>query len=210
MPDLDYRFDEYTEQYSSRELERVREFARHSPLGDDVGIEIGCNRGRFLRDIAKRHPERQYLGVELRKKYARKAKKRVERHDLDNAFVIHGDANHVLPVVIDDGQLAEMFLLFPDPWWKTRHHKRRVIQPDFLDLLARKMKPGGKVWIRTDVGPLAEDMMADLDAHDSFAPIPFDAIPTQPFPHTTREQSIIDFGIPIHTLYYERLSGGRG
>lgn len=205
MANPDYRFDKYTEEYQADELERVREFAREVALPDLVSLEIGTNRGRFLTELAERFPEREFLGVEWTKGLADTAKRRVERSGVPNARVLQADANHVLPLVFDAGQLRELFLLYPDPWWKTRHRKRRVIQSEFLDLLASKMPEGGKVWIRTDVGTFADDMRETLDAHPSFKPMDVFDIPLEPFPRSTRERHVIESGIPVHVLYYERV-----
>ncbi len=204
MPNPDYRFDKYTEEYQAAELERVRAYARQAHLPAQVSMEIGSNRGRFSSELAGRHPERYYLGVEW-SSLAKNARSRLKRDGVDNADVLAADANHVLPLVIDDGQLAELFLLFPDPWWKKRHRKRRVIQPAFLDLLAQKMACGGKLWIRTDVGPFADDMRETLAAHPAFEPVDVFDYPIEPFPRSTRERHVISNGIPVHTLYYERI-----
>lgn len=205
-PNPDYRFDKYTEEYQSRELERVREYARTCELPEKVSLEIGTNRGRFLTGLAEQFPERYFLGIEWTKSLAETAKGRLERNEVTNADVLYADANHVLPTVIDDGQVRELFLLYPDPWWKTRHHKRRVIQPEFLDLLAPKMAPGAKVWIRTDVGTFADEMRETLDEHPRFKPMDIFDIPLEPFPRSTRERHVIKNGIPVHILYYERVS----
>ncbi|MFW5968528.1 MAG: tRNA (guanosine(46)-N7)-methyltransferase TrmB [Persicimonas sp.] len=204
MPDLDYRFDKYTEEYQSEELERIRLFARESPPSGPVSLEIGTNRGRFLKAIARRHPDRYFLGVEWTPSLAETAKKRLERASVDNADVLAADAKHVLPVVIDDGQLRELFLLYPDPWWKTRHRKRRVIQPEFLDLLAEKMCSRAPLWIRTDVGPFADDMRQLLDEHRAFEPMDIFEIPIEPLPRSTRERHVVESGIPVHLVYYVR------
>ncbi len=205
MPNPDYRFDKYTEEYQADELARVRAFARKVELPEQVSLEIGTNRGRFLTELAERFPERYFLGIEWTKSLADTAKGRVERSGVPNARVLQADANHVLPVVFDEGQIRELFLLYPDPWWKTRHRKRRVIQPEFLDLLAPRMVEGGKLWIRTDVGTFADDMRETLDAHESFEPMDIFDIPLEPFPRSTRERHVIQAGIPVHILYYERV-----
>lgn len=204
MPNLDYRFDKYTEEYQSDELARVREFAGEVQLPEQVSIEIGSNRGRFIKGLAERFPDRYFLGIEWTKSLADAAKGRLERNGIGNARVMQADANHVLPVVIDDAQVRELFLLFPDPWWKTRHRKRRVIQPEFLDLLAPKMIEDGNLWIRTDVGTFADDMREILDAHEAFEPLDVFDYPLEPFPRSTRERHVIQAGIPIHTLYYKK------
>ncbi len=204
VPDLSYRFDDHTEEHNDQFLKRIREFARNRSLPQNLIVEIGSNRGRFLAAMAERHPDRFALGIEYRPKFTEIAKRRLARRGLDNAEILTADANLVFPILIDDGQIGDIFIPFPDPWWKRKHRKRRIIQPEFLDLLARKMKDDGRVWIRTDVGPLADDMQATLDAHPDFEPLGFDEIPTEPLPRTTRERNIINEKIPIHLLYYRR------
>lgn len=203
VTNLDYRFDEYTEKYQAPELARIREFAREKSLPDQVSLEIGTNRGRFLSELARRNPQRYYLGVEWTA-LAHNARSRLKRDGVSNADVLAADANHALPILLKDGQLREVFLLFPDPWWKLRHRKRRVIQPDFLNLIAQKMPPGANLWIRTDVGTFADDMREVLRAHPEFKPLDLFDFPAEPFPRSTRERHVIRAGIPIHSIYYQR------
>jgi tRNA (guanine-N7-)-methyltransferase len=203
VANLDYRFDDHIETYQAPELERIRSFARSKTLPDQVSLEIGTNRGRFLSELARRFPDRYFLGVEWTS-LAANARSRLKRDGVENADVLAADANHVLPILIDDGQLREVFLLFPDPWWKMRHRKRRVIQPEFLDLIARKMPSGGRLWIRTDVGTFADDMREIIAAHQEFEPVDVFEFPLEPFPRSTRERHVIRGGIPIHTIYYQR------
>lgn len=205
MPDLDFRFDEITENYSRRQLDEVRAFARTHTLPPDLMLEIGTNRGRFLKQLAEKHPASGVLGVELRYKYVKLARRDLKTAQIENAHVICADANLLLPIVIDDGQLTDLFVLYPDPWWKKRHRKRRIIQPEFLDLLARKMRPGGTLWVRTDVGPLADAMRRTLVEHDDFAPMPPDEFPVEPFLRSTREAKSIANGLPVNLLYFRRL-----
>lgn len=204
MANLEYRFDKYTEEYQSQELDRIREFGRQNPLPPEVSLEIGTNRGRFLSELARQFPERYFLGAEWTA-LAANARSRLQRDGVQNADVLAADANHLVPILFDDGQLRDVFLLFPDPWWKTKHRKRRVIQPEFLDLITPKMRPGGHLWIRTDVGTFADDMREILAAHPAFKPVDVFDFPLEPFPRSTRERHVIRGGIPIHTIYYQRV-----
>lgn len=204
MANLDHRFDDYIEKFQAAELARIREFGAKTVLPAMISLEIGTNRGRFLSAMARRHPERYYLGVEWTS-LAHNARARLKQDGVTNADVLAADVNHVLPLLVDDGQLRELFLLFPDPWWKIRHRKRRIIQPDFLDLIAQKMPPGGTIWIRTDVGTFADDMRDTLAAHPMFKPLDVFAYPLEPFPRSTRERHVVRAGIPVHTIYYQRV-----
>lgn len=205
MANLKLRFDAYTEEFSSKSLAELRAYAVTHPIDGPISIEIGANRGKFLTELALRNPQRRYLGIEIRKSFAEAACKLAQRKNATNADTIHADANLAIPILIDDGQLTEMFLLYPDPWWKSRHHKRRIIQPDFLDLLARKMPSGGMVWIRTDVGSLADDMRDTLNDHDQFEPLTIDEYPEQPLPWTNREVHCFKQGLPTHLVYFRRI-----
>jgi tRNA (guanine-N7-)-methyltransferase len=202
--DLIHRFDPITEQYYDRPLARLRTLAAELTLPERVSVEIGSNRANFLRGLSQQQPERYHVGIEWKKKYVQWGNELLEAHNVTNALLLQADANLAIPILFDDGQIDELFILFPDPWWKKRHRKRRVIQPEFLDLMTRKMPPGGMIWIRTDVGPLADDMRDVLDAHEHFEPLPFDEYPALPFPRTTREVKIIAQNLPIHLLYYRR------
>ncbi len=199
------RFDAYTEQFFSRQLAWLRERAVNEPLQGPVCIEIGSNRGKFLKELAEANPERHFIGIEWRQKFVELALEVLAKHGIQNATTFRADANLAMPILLDDGQLHELFILFPDPWWKLRHRKKRVIQPAFLDMLARKMPVGGMLWIRTDVGTLADNMRTIIDEHPSFEPLPLSEFPLEPFPRTNREVTIIEKGLPIHPLYYRRV-----
>lgn len=205
MANLDFRFDDYTEKFSSKMLAELRSYALEHPFKGPVSIEIGANRGKFLTELAERHPEKTYLGIEIRRSFAGISHRRLKRHGCSNADCIHADANLAIPILFDDGQIDEFFLLYPDPWWKSRHHKRRIIQESFLDLMEKKMPKGGKVWIRTDVGPLADEMRDTLILHDAFEPIDPSEYPQEPLPWTNREQHCFEAGIPAHLVYFERV-----
>jgi tRNA (guanine-N7-)-methyltransferase len=205
MPNLDLRFDPITEQYNARALADVRAFAQTWTPRPPVSIEIGSNRGLFLRRLATEHPERDYLGIELRPKFAQTSEKSFARQGITNARVLACDAALALPILFGPGEIGELFVLYPDPWWKSRHRKRRIIRPDFLDLVAEKMVSGGKIWCRTDVGSLANDMRAVFNAHPAFRALHIDQFPTTPFLRSEREVRTIALGMPIHVLYYERI-----
>lgn len=204
MADLEFRFDKLIEEHEAFHLERMRTFARNQALPPDLVVEIGSNRGLFLSRLARQWHDRTLLGIEWRKKYVDWGNETLAMEGIQNASFLQGDANLALPIVADNGQIADVFILFPDPWWKKRHRKRRIIQPHFLDLLGRKMSAGGHLWIRTDVGPLADDMRSIIDQHPAFELLPWEEMPVEPFPRTTREEKIIRKRLPIHTLYYRR------
>jgi len=114
-------------------------------------IEVGCGKGLFMATVSAKHPERNYLGIEVRGKYARFAASRLARDKRSNAKMVHGDALTVFHNMLPAECLAGVHVYFPDPWWKTRHHKRRVLNEPFMKDVQRVLAPGGLFHLWTDV-----------------------------------------------------------
>ena len=135
-------------------------FGRDAP----VTLEIGFGNGESLVALACAHAERNYLGLEVHPPGVGHLLLRCEAENLQNVRVICEDAVQVLQRRVSDSSLDELLLYFPDPWPKKRHHKRRIVQPDFIALVARKLKVGGVLRMATDWQPYAEHMLATASA----------------------------------------------
>ena len=122
-------------------------FARAAPLE----VEVGSGKGLFLAGASRAHPERDFLGIEVAQKYARFAAAKLARQGGSNALMIHGDALTLFRQWFPAGSLAAVHVYFPDPWWKKRHKKRRVLNEDFLRDVERTLTPGGRLHFWTDV-----------------------------------------------------------
>lgn len=122
-------------------------FGRVAPLE----IEVGSGKGLFLASAAAAHPQRNYLGIEVVRKYARLAATRLARREFANAIVVHGDGLRLFHEMLPDRVAAAVHVYFPDPWWKKRHHKRRVMNEAFLRDVERTLQPGGSLHFWTDV-----------------------------------------------------------
>jgi len=120
------------------------------PFVADV-LEIGPGRGDFLLAQAERFPEQQFVAVELGKKRHLKLIRRIEKRQLRNVALICGDARLVLPRFVPSASVGSIVVLFPDPWPKRRHAFHRLLQPPFLVELARCLKAGGHLFLRSDV-----------------------------------------------------------
>jgi len=131
-------------------------------------LEIGIGDGETLLALAAAHPERDFLGVEVHRPGIGHCLLGVESRALSNVRLISHDAVDVLEKQLPDASLDEVLLYFPDPWPKKRHHKRRIVQPAFTGLVARKLKPGGTFRLATDWSPYAEHMLEVLRASPSF------------------------------------------
>ncbi len=125
-------------------------------------VEIGFGNGENLAALADAHPDRDYLGIEVHRAGLGRFLLSADRMGLTNARVACHDAVEVLEHQIVPHALDEVLILFPDPWPKKRHHKRRLIQPPFVDLLASRLKPGGLLRLATDWQPYAQQMLAVL------------------------------------------------
>lgn len=126
--------------------------------GADTVLEIGFGMGHSLAEQARVHPERDYIGIEVHGPGVGALLMAVGKEGLTNVRVFQHDGVEVLEQCIPDGSLAMVQLFFPDPWHKKRHHKRRIVQPEFAELLRRKLKIGGVFHMATDWENYAEHM----------------------------------------------------
>jgi len=140
------------------DLERL--FARAAPRT----LEIGFGNGENLVALAEAHPERDYLGIEVHRPGVGRLLLALEERQRANVRVICQDAVEVLERRIAPASFAEILILFPDPWPKKRHHKRRLVQPPFVALLERALAPGGLLKLATDWQPYALEMLEALSA----------------------------------------------
>lgn len=127
-------------------------------------VEIGCGMGETTASIARAMPDVDFLGIEVHGPGVGNLCKLIAEHGLDNLRVIQHDAVEVLRDMIPEGALAGVHVFFPDPWHKKRHHKRRIIQPDFAALVASRLAPGGYLHCATDWQEYAEWMLEVLAA----------------------------------------------
>lgn len=132
-------------------------------------VEIGFGMGEPTALIAAAHPGNDYLGIEVHTPGVGALLKRIGEHSLSNLRLIQHDAVDVMERMIPDASLDGVHIFFPDPWHKKRHHKRRLIQPAFVDLLVRKLKPGAYLHLATDWQDYAEQMLTVLSAEPGLA-----------------------------------------
>lgn len=130
--------------------------------------EVGFGDGQALAELALRQPENDFIGIEVHEPGIGHLLLNIERHGLQNVRIIRHDATDVLESWLPTGSLDRVHVFFPDPWPKKRHHKRRLIQPDFIGSLARAIRPGGILHMATDWEPYAEQMRDVADASAQF------------------------------------------
>ena len=126
-----------------------------------IHLDIGCAAGHFLFDLALVNTNWNYLGIEIREKLVKNAKLQAREREFQNLYFLFGNANKI----VNDfhGKFIAMNVKsisfnFPDPWFKKRHYKRRIIQPEFIDILSNSMQTGALIFIKTDVKDLFDYM----------------------------------------------------
>lgn len=130
-------------------------FRRHTPgdiFGNDhpMEIDLGCGDGSFLIEMAKHYPERNFLGVERLLGRVRGVCKRIRELGLANARVLRLESQYTLEWLLEKNSVSRLHLLCPDPWPKARHHKRRLVQQEFLTILEKTITSGGEFLFQTD------------------------------------------------------------
>lgn len=140
-------------------------------------LEIGCGHGHYLTAYATAHPEAFCVGIDLLKDRIARAERKKNRARLANLVFIQAEAADLLNALPKEVALANVFILFPDPWPKRRHHKNRIIQPGFLSDLAAKSSPEAHLHFRTDYAPYFDDARRTVSAHDQWRIAPEAAWP---------------------------------
>ncbi len=133
-----------------------------------VVMEIGFGDGQCLLTMATAMPETNFLGIEVHRPGVGRLLQGISEKKLNQIRVISADAMDVLTRHISNGSLTGIHLFFPDPWHKKRHHKRRLVQPVFADLIAQKLKPSGYIHLATDWQDYAQHMLAVFNHHPQF------------------------------------------
>jgi tRNA (guanine-N7-)-methyltransferase len=146
--------------YAAAPLDAAAVFGRRAPLV----VEIGFGMGDATAQIAAAMPDHDFLGIEVHVAGVGALLRRIGERGLTNVRIVQHDAVEVLRTMIAPGTLAGVHVFFPDPWPKKRHHKRRLIQPPFVALLAERLAPGGYLHCATDWQPYAEQMLEVLTA----------------------------------------------
>ncbi len=140
-------------------------FGRSAPLT----LEIGFGMGQSLLEMAMAAPEQDFVGVEVHRPGVGALLNGMLREDVGNVRVYSCDAMDVLRQCVADNSLDRVLLFFPDPWHKSKHHKRRIVNPVFAELVRQKLKPGGILHMATDWEPYAEHMLEVMQVAPGYA-----------------------------------------
>ncbi len=171
-------------------------------------VEIGFGNGHALTHMAAAQPSHHYLGIEVHRPGVGNALLQIEKQGLSNVRVVCHDAVEVLTSHIADASLAAVYIFFPDPWHKKRHHKRRLIQPDFIQLLHTKLQVKAHLHFATDWQNYAQHMVQVMKQAPGFRNLAAsdDYIPRPEYrPLTKFEQRGLRLGHGVWDLLYEKI-----
>jgi tRNA (guanine-N7-)-methyltransferase len=185
---------------SMLELESL--FKRSAP----VTLEIGFGDGVSLAEMAKSAPEKNFIGIEVHRPGVGRLLHLIDEQGLTNIRVMDDDAVEIIRNRIPEQSLDRVQLFFPDPWHKKRHNKRRIIQPEFVSLMASRLKAGGIFHMATDWEPYAEHMAEIMEASTEFSSLadsPYSAKP-ESRPTTKFERRGLKLGHGVWDLLYEK------
>jgi len=199
---LDELWPRFGLHYEPSPVDLAAAFGREAPCT----LEIGFGNGEHIAARATAEPSRNFLGVEVHRPGIGHLLRQAAAAGLENLRIIDHDAVDVLRDQLAPGTLDEIEILFPDPWPKKRHHKRRLIQPDFAALAASRLRRGGRLQLATDWAPYAEHMRLVLDACPLLAP-PGSGLSTGAAVSRTAtrfEQRGLRLGHEVTDLVYER------
>jgi tRNA (guanine-N7-)-methyltransferase len=200
---LDELWPHYGIEYSEVELD----FDDHFERPAEVILEIGFGNGRSTWRMALQEPEKNFIGVEVHEPGVGHLMMSLEKHEVENVRIVCEDAVPFLQSRVAAGSLAGVRIYFPDPWPKKRHHKRRLIQPGFVDLLARCMAGGALFHLATDWQPYADHVLEVMQSRTDFVNLS----PTGDYcerpewrPYTKYEERGERLGHEVRDLLYRR------
>lgn len=168
-------------------------------------LDIGCARGRFLLRMAEADASRNYLGVEIREPLVAEANRLAEEAGLSNLHYSFCNAMLWLERLLEGlpkDILEAVTIQFPDPWFKKKHAKRRMVNLEMVETIASHIRPGGRVFVQTDIEFLAEEMFANFRASGKFTE---QTTAENPFPvKTEREKAVEDKQLPVYRRLFVR------
>jgi tRNA (guanine-N7-)-methyltransferase len=177
-------------------LDLMAIFGRDAPLD----VDLGCGNGDLICELARRHPERNFLGIE--KLAGRVAKSSRKASALDNVRILKVESSYTVRYLLPESSVGNFYLLFPDPWPKRRHHRRRIVTHDFVESIHRALQSDGVFRIATDDQHYFEQVQRVVQSHSGFRLDSHDV----DLPLTKFERRFRELGAPIYRLALRKIS----
>lgn len=175
------------------------------PAGAEVEVELGCADALFLFTRARRLPAVQCVGVEIRRPMVAQVNERARAEGLGNLRAVFANMNADLGRLFEPGQVARFFLNFPDPWFKKAQQKRRVVTPEFVETMARLLRPGGEIFFQSDIWDLAIAAMEVFERDPSLRNVrgEWSFMKENPYgAESLREVRVQEKGLPVWRMIY--------
>lgn len=178
-------------------------FGRSAPLE----VDLGCGRGQYAGERALRCPGVNVVALESRRKWVLALRAWGLERNLSNLRALWCDVNEDLPILFGAASIDAVTIHHPDPWWKKRHRKRRLVHPAFVNLIHRLLKPRGWVFIQSDVPDLISESEACFGEHGAFRPVDGELVKREWMCgiRSHREERCQKLGIPIARIAYLRI-----
>jgi tRNA (guanine-N7-)-methyltransferase len=179
------------------------------PPGGALDVELGAAEAHFLIDLARADRETSYVGVEIRRELVTFTNQELAKAGLDHVRLVFANMSVDMPRLFGAGTVRRFFLNFPDPWFKNRQHKRRVIGPELVAEIDRALRPDGELFVQTDIFDLGLEAMAAVEgavpARFVNTHAPWSFLPANPYPaKSRRERQCEGEGTRIWRLLYKR------
>lgn len=180
----------------------------YSNLDLPLHIDIGCARGSFLQQMALQTPNWNFLGLEIREALVDEANRQRDELGLTNLHYWFTNANVSLKELLTSlpaGNLKRVSIQFPDPWFKKRHMKRRVVQPELVEIIAQYLAPNGEVFLQSDVEEVAIEMRDRFSERSAFQITSPEWLSVNPLPvPTEREIATLNRNLPVYRCIFTR------
>lgn len=179
-----------------------KQFTQQQPLS----LEIGCGTGHFVVAMAERHPEINFLAIDIYNKGCYKTCNKVDQRGLSNIRVMRIEARHLLENYLERESLAAVYINCPDPWPKKRHRSRRLVNQAFLQSLLHYLSPGGEFYFSTDVHDYAEQVTECIPTTVGYRNLLTSPWTTEMpgYPISKYMQRFLDRGQHIHYMHFQR------
>jgi tRNA (guanine-N7-)-methyltransferase len=192
------------------DLLEIPDVPRLAPApGQALDVELGAAEAHFLIDLARADRETMFVGIEIRRELVTFTNSELGKAGLNNVQLVFANMSVDMPRLFAPGSVRRFYLNFPDPWFKSRQHKRRVIGPELMDEIHRALAPRGELFVQTDIFDLAMEAMGELElmapARFENAHAPWSFLPANPYPaKSRRERQCEGDGSRIWRLLYHR------
>jgi tRNA (guanine-N7-)-methyltransferase len=175
--------------------------------GRPLEVELGCADARFLFERAPRHPDVDFVGIEIREQLVEEVNDKASEQGLDNLRAVFANISTELDALFADDSLARVFINFPDPWFKMSQRKRRIMTPEVGETLCRKLQPGGELLFQSDIWSLGIDALSVLEGVSGLTNLvgPWRFMRENPYDSKSlREVRVEELGIRVWRVWYVR------